>query len=85
MSEKKAKWIKTTRWIYWTVTLLFAVTMMSAGLTYLAGASFNVEGITHLGYPTYLLKILGIAKFLHRDPTGTVSDPERVGLCRIHL
>jgi uncharacterized membrane protein YphA (DoxX/SURF4 family) len=64
MSEKKAKWIKTARWIYWTVTLLFAVTMMSAGLTYLAGASFNVEGITHLGYPTYLLKILGTAKFL---------------------
>ena len=64
MSEKKAKWIKTARRIYWTVTLLFVVTMMSAGLTYLAGASFNVEGVTHLGYPAYLLKILGIAKFL---------------------
>ena len=63
-SEKKAKWIKTARRIYWTVTLLFVVTMMSAGLTYLAGASFNVEGVTHLGYPAYLLKILGIAKFL---------------------
>ena len=64
MSKKKAKWIKTARWIYWTVTLLFVVTMMSAGLTYLAGASFNVEGITHLGYPVYLLKILGTAKLL---------------------
>jgi uncharacterized membrane protein YphA (DoxX/SURF4 family) len=63
-SKKKAKWIKTARWIYWTVTLLFVVTMMSAGLTYLAGAPFNVEGITHLGYPAYLLKILGTAKFL---------------------
>ena len=62
--EKKAKWIKTARWIYWTVTLLFVVTMMSAGLTYLAGASFNVEGVTRLGYPVYLLKILGTAKLL---------------------
>ncbi len=64
MAEKKTQWIKTARWIYWAMTLLFVVTMMSAGLTYLAGASFNVEGITHLGYPVYLLKILGIAKLL---------------------
>ena len=64
MAEKKAKWIKTARWIYWTVTILFVVTMMSAGMTFLAGASFNVEGVTHLGYPVYLLKILGIAKLL---------------------
>ena len=70
-SKKKAKWIKTARWIYWTVTLLFVVTMMSAGLTYLAGASFNVEGVTHLGYPAYLLKILGIAKFL-----GGIAIPQ---------
>lgn len=33
-------------------------------MTYVAGASFNVEGITHLGYPAYLLKILGTAKLL---------------------
>ncbi len=64
MMEKKAQWITTARWIYWTVTLLFVSTMMVAGLTYLAGASFNVEGITHLGYPIYLLKILGTAKLL---------------------
>jgi hypothetical protein len=63
-SEKKAKWIKTAKWIYWTVTLLFVITMMTAGFTYLAGASFNVEGITHLGYPVYILKILGVAKIL---------------------
>jgi uncharacterized membrane protein len=64
VAEKKAKWIKTARWIYWTVTLLFVLTMMSAGMTYLAGASFNVEGIVRLGYPVYLLKILGTAKLL---------------------
>ena len=64
MVEKKAEWIMPARWIYWSVTILFVATMVSAGLTYLAGASFNVEGITHLGYPVYLLKILGIAKLL---------------------
>jgi uncharacterized membrane protein YphA (DoxX/SURF4 family) len=64
MAVKKAQWITTARWIYWTVTLLFVSTMMVAGLTYLLGASFNVEGITHLGYPVYLLKILGTAKLL---------------------
>jgi len=64
MAEKRAEWIGTAKWIYWTVTLLAVSTMVSAGLTYLAGASFNVEGITHLGYPVYLLKILGMAKLL---------------------
>src|SRR5438445_1632155 len=64
MAEKKAKWIKAAKWIYWAVTLSFVVTMMVAGLTYLAGASFNVEGIARLGYPVYLLKILGTAKLL---------------------
>src|SRR5215467_888326 len=56
--ESKAKWI------YWIVTAAPVVTMMMAGLTYLAGASFNAEGIMRLGYPIYLLKILGAAKLL---------------------
>jgi hypothetical protein len=64
-SEKKAKWIKTARVIYWTVTILFVITMMIAGISYLAGASYNVEGVvTQLGYPLYILKILGVAKLL---------------------
>jgi uncharacterized membrane protein YphA (DoxX/SURF4 family) len=64
MAAKKAEWITAAKWVYWTMTLLLVSTMMLAGLTYLAGASFNVEGITHLGYPVYLLKILGVAKLL---------------------
>jgi hypothetical protein len=40
------------------------LTMMVAGVTYLAGASFTVAGVTHLGYPMYLLRILGTAKVL---------------------
>ena len=55
---------KRARWIYWIVTAPFVVTMMVAGLTYLSGASFSVNGITHLGYPAYVCKILGVAKLL---------------------
>ena len=55
------------------------------GLTYLAGASFNVEGITHLGYPVYLLKILAQAPRWHRDTAGTVSDAERMGLRGLYV
>jgi len=55
---------RRTKWIYWALTAPFVVTMMLAGLTYLAGASFNLEGITHLGYPVYICKILGTAKLL---------------------
>jgi hypothetical protein len=55
---------KKARWLYWALTVPFVVTMMMAGVTYLMGASFNVEGITHLGYPAYVCKILGTGKLL---------------------
>ncbi|HZS45884.1 MAG TPA: DoxX family protein [Blastocatellia bacterium] len=48
---------------YWAVTLPIVATIMLAGIFLLAGVSANVEGITHLGYPAYLCKILGVAKF----------------------
>jgi len=52
------------KWIYWVVTAPFVITMMLAGVMLLAGASSNVEGIMHLGYPIYICKILGVAKEL---------------------
>lgn len=64
-ADKKAKWIGTARWIYWTITILVVVgCMMSAGVMFLMRVPFNVEGVTHLGYPVYLLTILGAAKLL---------------------
>ncbi len=60
--EKKAKWIKTARWIYWILTIAFGATMVLAGVFFLAEAPNNVQNIVHLGYPLYVLKILGIAK-----------------------
>lgn len=57
-SEKKIKWL------YWALTAPCLLLMLTGGLRLLAGAALNVEGITHLGYPEYLCKILGTAKLL---------------------
>jgi DoxX-like family len=57
-SEKKAKWI------YWALTAPLILMIGAGGLGLLAGSALNVEGITHLGYPVYLCKILGTAKLL---------------------
>lgn len=49
---------------YWTVTLLFAVLMFVDGI---AGLSLNDEGkqaMAMLGYPAYIMTILGVAKIL---------------------
>src|SRR5262245_38271774 len=53
-----------SKWIYWALTAPFVVTMLMASFTYLAGASFNVQGVMSLGYPVYILKIIGTAKLL---------------------
>jgi len=55
---------RKSMWIYWLLTIPFVATMIAAGGMLLAGMPANVEGITHLGYPVYICKILGIAKVL---------------------
>jgi hypothetical protein len=52
------------RWIYWALMAPFVVTMFMASLMLLAGVASSVEGITRMGYPAYICKILGTAKFL---------------------
>jgi uncharacterized membrane protein YphA (DoxX/SURF4 family) len=49
---------------YWTTTGLLALTLLSGGAAQLMHRPDNVEGMAHLGYPTYLLTILGIWKLL---------------------
>ena len=53
---------------YWVTTGLVAFAIGSGGAAQLARMPENVEGMTHLGYPVYLLTILGIWKVL-----GTVA------------
>ena len=50
--------------IYWALTVPFCLVMLGSGLAYLAGVPKIVEMITALGYPAYILKILGTAKVL---------------------
>lgn len=49
---------------YWTVTLLLAAALMLSGIGQLMQYGGNVELVTNLGYPLYILTILGIWKVL---------------------
>lgn len=49
---------------YWGLTGLFAAMMLLSGVLYLSGAAPVREGLAHLGYPGYVLIILGTAKLL---------------------
>jgi len=48
--------------IYWGSTALLALGMLGAGVQELRHAPEIVEGAARLGYPDYLLTLLGVAK-----------------------
>ena len=47
---------------YWTATLLLAAELLVGGLMDLAHTAYVVGVVTGIGYPTYILTILGLAK-----------------------
>ena len=58
---------KRNKVIYWIATLWLALGMLSTGIVQLLEAKEGPGGLdmmAHLGYPDYLLKILGICKIL---------------------
>ena len=58
---------KRNKIIYWIATIWLALGMISTGVVQLFKAKEGqggVDMITHLGYPVYLLTILGICKIL---------------------
>jgi hypothetical protein len=55
---------KTKKIIYWISTVWLALGMVSTGLVQLLKVKGDVEVITGLGYPVYLLTILGVWKIL---------------------
>ena len=59
MENKKSKNIA-----YWAVTGFLSFGMLLGGSGQLYRASFNVDGIVHLGFPIYLLTIIGLWKIL---------------------
>jgi hypothetical protein len=56
--------IKRNKIIYWISTAWLALGMLSTGIVQLLRAEEEVENITQLGYPAYLLTILGTWKIL---------------------
>ena len=55
---------KRKNFAYWTVTGFLCFGMLLGGSGQLYRASFNVDGIVHLGYPVYMLTIIGLWKIL---------------------
>ena len=55
---------KTTKIIYWISTLWLALGMLSTGIVQLIKMKEEVSLMTTLGYPSYLLTILGVWKIL---------------------
>lgn len=55
---------KRNKIIYWVSTLWLALGMASTGIVQLSKSQTEVDNIMHLGYPAYLLTILGIWKIL---------------------
>jgi uncharacterized membrane protein YphA (DoxX/SURF4 family) len=55
---------KRNRIIYWIATLWLALGMVSTGMVQLLKMEDEVKNITTLGYPAYILTILGVWKML---------------------
>ena len=55
---------KRNKIIYWVATLWLALGMVSTGIVQLMGMEEEVAMMDHLGYPKYLLAIIGTWKIL---------------------
>lgn len=55
---------KAKKIIYWVATVWLGLGMTSSAVVQLMRIPDAVQGVTHLGYPAYLLTILGVWKIL---------------------
>jgi hypothetical protein len=55
---------RTSKIVYWIATLWLALGMTSTAIVQLIRQQESVDAVTRLGYPAYLLTILGIWKLL---------------------
>ncbi len=56
--------MKKTKILYWTTTALFSLMILSGALFYFISFETILESFTKLGFPTFLIYPLAIAKFL---------------------
>lgn len=59
---------KRNKIIYWIFTIWLALGMLSTGIVQLLKVEEEIESMARLGYPPYLLTILGVWKIL-----GTIA------------
>ena len=50
--------------IYWIATSLLALGMIAGGTAQILKAQFNIDGMNHIGFPIYIMPLLGIWKYL---------------------
>lgn len=62
--ETQTKLQKRTKIIYWIFTLWMSLGMVSTAIVQLLKHKDEVENFTTLGYPTYLMTIIGVWKIL---------------------
>ena len=55
---------RTRKIIYWVATAWLSLGMLSSAIVQLLRVPEGVQSVTHLGYPAYLLTILGVWKIL---------------------
>ena len=55
---------KTNKTIFWISTILLSLGMLSGGIAQILKVQQNVDGTVHLGYPIYLMTLLGVWKIL---------------------
>jgi hypothetical protein len=55
---------RTTRIVYWTFTVLFLIPQIWSAIQMLSRAPRMTETLTELGYPVYVMTLLGTAKLL---------------------
>jgi hypothetical protein len=55
---------KTLEISYWAATIIFALLLVMDGIGGITQAEAGKEALVHLGYPMYLLTLMGVAKLL---------------------
>jgi len=64
MEKTKNTSVKRNKIIYWIATIWLALGMVSTAIVQLLENKEEVAMFTHLGYPIYLLTIIGVWKML---------------------
>jgi hypothetical protein len=60
----QSKYMKYKKISYWILTVVFAGMMTLSSVLYLSHAPAVVQGFHSLGYPDFMLNLLGTAKFI---------------------